>query len=315
MHLRLAFVVAGLALGLGVGCGTVASTSDGGGTGGSTAGQGGSAGAVGSGGSGGSATGGAGGSATGGAAQGGHGGGVAGSGGGAAGAGGAGGSIGKGGAGGGHAGAGGQGGRGSGGAAGSSRGGAGGAAGMAGAGGSASGGGGGSTSHGECTQASDCVLHDDCCTCASVPKTDPGATCNIACLADLCSTRGITASDVACVAGRCALSLSCNPKNITCTIPTPACGAGTLAGVRGNCFAGGCLPVAQCADVASCDTCTSAGLVCVTDQVLGGPTFHCVTVPSSCSSAPTCQCLGVCTGGFQCGDPSSTTPLCDCPTC
>ena len=238
MHLRLASLVAGLALGLAVGCGSVASNSDGGGT-----------------------RGGAAGSPRGGA------------------------------------------------------GGAGGAAGMAGAGGSASGGSGGSTSHGECTQASDCVLHDDCCTCASVPKTDPGATCNIACLADLCSTRGVTSSDVACVAGRCALSLSCNPKNIACTIASPACAAGSLPGVRGNCYAGGCLPVAQCADVASCDICTSAGLVCVTDQALGGPTFHCVTVPSSCSSAPTCQCLSVCTGGFQCGDPSSTSPVCDCPAC
>jgi hypothetical protein len=289
MHLRLASVVAGLALGLGVGCGSVASNGDGGGTGGSAAGQGGGSGAVGSGGTSGGGAGGAG--------QGGHGG-VAGSGGG------------------GRAGAGGS--VGSGGAAGSSRGGAGGAggaAGKAGAGGSAAGGGAGSTSHGECTQDSDCVLHDDCCTCASVPKTDPGATCNIACLVSPCSTRGITSADVACVAGRCALSLSCNPKNIACTIPTPACGAGTLAGVRGNCYAGGCLPVAQCADVASCDTCTSAGLACVTDQTLGGPILHCVTVPSNCSSAPTCQCLGACTGGFQCADPSSTTPLCDCPTC
>jgi hypothetical protein len=250
MHLRFVSVVAVVALGLGVGCGSMASNSDGGGTGGSTAGQGGSSGTVGSGG-----------------------------------------------------------------AAGSSRGGAGGAAGMAGAGGTASGGSAGSTSHGECTQASDCVLHDDCCTCASVPKTDQGATCNIACLADLCSTRGVTSADVTCVAGRCALALSCNPKNIACTIATPACAAGSLPGVRGSCYAGGCLPVAQCADVASCDTCSSAGLACVTDQALGGPTLHCVTVPSSCSSAPTCQCLGVCTGGFQCADPSSTTALCDCPTC
>ena len=211
---------------------------------------------------------------------------------------------------------------GSGDAAGSAGGGAGGkggtggqAGGGAGAGGSAAGGGAGSASHGECTQASDCVLHDDCCTCASVPKDDLGATCNIACVADLCASRGITSVDVTCVAGRCVLARSCNPTSVTCKIATPACSTGSLPIVSGLCYAGGCLPVAQCSDVASCDVCTSAGLVCVTDQVLGGPSYHCVTVPSACSSTPTCQCLGTCSGAFQCSDPASTQPVCDCPTC
>ena len=204
---------------------------------------------------------------------------------------------------------------GSGGGAGTGRGGAGGAAGKAGAGGSASGGTAGSASHGECTQASDCVLHDDCCTCASVPKNNLGATCNIACIADLCASRGITSADVACVAGRCVLSRSCNPATVTCRVAPPVCPAGSLQVVAGNCYAGGCLPAAQCSDVGSCDACTTAGLACVTDQVLGGPRFHCVTVPSACSGAPTCQCLGVCVGAFQCTDPASTNLTCQCPAC
>ena len=204
---------------------------------------------------------------------------------------------------------------GSAGAAGSSSGGSGGAAGKAGAGGSASGGTAGAASHGECTQASDCVLHDDCCTCASVPKNNLGATCNIACIADLCGSRGITSADVACVAGRCALDLSCNPRTVTCRVAPPVCPAGSLQVVAGNCYAGSCLPAAQCSDVGSCDACTAAGLSCVTDQVLGGPRFHCVTVPSACSGAPTCQCLGVCVGAFQCTDPASTTLTCQCPVC
>jgi hypothetical protein len=204
---------------------------------------------------------------------------------------------------------------GSGGAAGSSRGGASGAAGMAGAGGFASGGGGGSTSHSECTQTSDCILHDDCCACASVPKTNPGATCNIACGTGQCTSRGITAADVTCMAGRCVLARSCNPKNVACTLAPPACSAGSLPAIAGGCYSGGCLPVAQCSEVPSCDSCTTAGLACVTDEVLGGPTFHCVTVPSVCSGAPACQCLGVCTGAFQCTDPASTSPICQCPAC
>jgi hypothetical protein len=148
-----------------------------------------------------------------------------------------------------------------------------------------------------------------------VPKNDVGATCNIACLADLCASRGIAAADVTCVAGRCVLARSCDPATVTCKVVAPTCAAGSLPIVSGGCYAGGCLPAAQCADVASCDVCTSAGLTCVTDQVLGGPDHHCVTVPSACSSAPTCQCLGVCSGGFECSNPASTQPVCDCPAC
>jgi hypothetical protein len=153
--------------------------------------------------------------------------------------------------------------------------------------------------------------------CASVPKDNAGAVCNIACVADLCATRGITSADVTCVAGRCVLARSCNDKTVTCKIAVPSCSAGSLPIVSGACYAGGCLPAEECSDVASCSVCTSAGLACVTVQALGigGDSYHCVTVPSACSSAPTCQCLGVCTGGFQCSDPASTNPLCDCPTC
>jgi hypothetical protein len=53
----------------------------------------------------------------------------------------------------------------------------------------------------------------------------------------------------------------------------------------------------------------------VTDQVLGGPTHRCVTVPAACSGNPTCECIGACTGYLFCADPASTTPVCECPTC
>jgi hypothetical protein len=204
---------------------------------------------------------------------------------------------------------------GAGGAAGSSVGGAGGAAGTTGAGGSASGGGGGSASHGECTQASDCVLDDGCCACASVPKGTSVDVCNIECIASLCASRGITSADVACVSGRCALTRSCNPQNVICALAPPSCAAGSLPAVADGCYAGACLPASQCSDVGSCGVCTAAGLVCVTDQVAGGPTYHCVSVPSACSGAPTCACLGVCTGSYECAAPASTTPVCQCPTC
>jgi hypothetical protein len=102
---------------------------------------------------------------------------------------------------------------------------------------------------------------------------------------------------------------------VTCTTAPPPCAVGSLPLISGNCYAGGCLPASQCSDVGSCDSCASAGLVCVTDEVLGGPSHHCVTVPAACSADPTCACLGVCSGAFQCADPQSTSPLCQCPTC
>jgi hypothetical protein len=204
---------------------------------------------------------------------------------------------------------------GAGGAAGSSAGGAGGAGGTTGAGGSSAGGAGGAASQAECTQASDCVLDDGCCSCASVPKGTSVDTCNIACTVSLCASRGITSADVTCVSGRCVLARSCNPNNVTCALAPPSCATGTLPAVMGNCYAGACLPASQCSDVRSCGVCTAAGLVCVTDQVAGGPTYHCVSVPSACSGAPTCGCLGVCTGSYECTAPASTTPVCQCPTC
>jgi len=173
----------------------------------------------------------------------------------------------------------------------------------------------GTSSQAECVRASDCMLQDDCCTCAPVPKSQPGAVCNIACLADECSTRGITAADVTCLAGRCVFDKSCNPTGITCTVATPGCSAGTLPIVTNNCYTSACLPIAQCSDVASCDACTSAGLSCVTYEALGGPSHHCVSVPAACSATPTCDCLGSCSGALVCSDPASTSPLCLCPGC
>lgn len=205
----------------------------------------------------------------------------------------------------------------SGGTGGTARGGSGGAlgghGGSAGAGGGASGGAAGS--HAECAQASDCVLHNDCCACEAVPKTASIASCNIECLVSDCEAHRITNPDVACVAGRCVLALSCDATHIACTVAQPSCPAGSLPAVSGSCYTGACLPVAQCSEVASCDACTAAGLACVTDQALGGSPHHCVTIPAACSAAPTCGCLGVCTGGFQCADPASTTLVCQCPAC
>ncbi len=176
--------------------------------------------------------------------------------------------------------------------------GGGGKGGKGGAGGTAGGGAGGS--NGECTQPSDCVLHNDCCACAAMPKNAAVASCNLLCLIASCTAQSVTAADVTCVAGRCVLNRSCNAANVTCATAPPTCAAGSLPIVTNHCYAGGCLPASQCADVGSCDACTAAGLSCVTYDARTGPTYHCVTIPAACSGAPTCACLGVCTGTFEC---------------
>ncbi|MFL5308055.1 MAG: hypothetical protein ACJ8F1_22760 [Polyangia bacterium] len=234
---------------------------------------------------------------------------------GAAGRGGAAGQRGAGGTGGiaGHAGAAGAGGvAGHAGAAG--QGGAAGARGEGGKGGKG-GAGGAAGSNAECTQPSDCVLHNDCCSCAAIPKNAAVASCNLLCLIASCTSQSVTAADVACVTGRCVLNRSCNAANVTCTTAAPTCPAGSLPIISNHCYAGGCLPASQCADVGSCDACTAAGLSCVTVDDLPAPTRHCVTVPAACSGAPTCGCLGVCNGTYECAAPASTTPICECPTC
>ncbi len=49
-----------------------------------------------------------------------------------------------------------------------------------------------------------------------------------------------------------------------------------------------------CSSVTSCDVCKSAGLACVTDEVVLGPVYHWVTTPVNCVGNLTCACMDVC---------------------
>jgi hypothetical protein len=181
--------------------------------------------------------------------------------------------------------------------------------------------GGASGGHPECVTADDCQLISDCCSCLPVSKGTPTPFCMIAgCLQSACAARGLTASDVACIAGRCTWSRTCNPAGVTCLMASPMCPVGQAPLVVGNCYSGGCVKVEDCSEVASCDMCKSGttaaptGLLCATFQTLP-PSYHCVSTPQACVGNPTCSCMGICSGGLSCVVPDSTTLTCQCPEC
>jgi hypothetical protein len=172
---------------------------------------------------------------------------------------------------------------------------------------------GGPNSTASCTSASDCALSQGCCGCTAYAIREGIADCAMACTQTVCELLGISADEVNCVAGRCVIARSCAGM-VTCQSPPPPCGPIGQPSVDGSCY-GPCLPVDQCSAVDSCSICTMYGLACVTEESLGGPAYHCVSTPPACAQNPTCQCMGVCSGAFQCSQPNSTNLYCICPTC
>jgi hypothetical protein len=185
------------------------------------------------------------------------------------------------------------------------------------AGGSGGAGGNPSTGYPECTTAADCELFTDCCSCLSVPKGSTNISCKMNCLQSDCAARKITSADVTCSAGRCVFAKSCNEKEVMCNGLAPTCATvqGMTAVVVGGCYSGTCIPVSECSAVTNCDVCTNASLSCATFENLGGPKYQCVSTPEKCVQAPTCACMGVCNGGFQCSQPASKDLACICPAC
>jgi hypothetical protein len=175
--------------------------------------------------------------------------------------------------------------------------------------------------HPECVTADDCQLFSDCCNCLPIPVGTSMPSCLIACIQSNCAARGLKASDVACIAGRCTFSRACKPAAGICPVmtPTPQCPAGQAPLFVGNCPSGGCAKVEDCSEVSSCDACTGTtaaptGLLCATFQTLP-PSYHCVTTPQACVGNATCSCMGICSGGLSCIAPDSTTLTCQCPNC
>jgi hypothetical protein len=205
---------------------------------------------------------------------------------------------------------------GSGGASGGSGGATGGSAGVSGAGGS-TGGSGGSGGAPECTDAKQCTLFSDCCTCVALGPNDPEPpVCPATCIQDACSAMGIT--QASCQAGSCVAGVQC--VGATCESIPPTCEPGQVPSVIGSCW-GPCVPVTQCAAVPSCAACSGPLQTCVVieQQTGDGPSFHCVDIPKGCEGTPNCECMGdkVCPAPFDtCIDMSGVKGMtCSCPNC
>ncbi len=190
----------------------------------------------------------------------------------------------------------------------------GGAAGAAGG----TGGGVGGTLGGQCTEATQCKLFSDCCTCAAIGVGDPDPpSCFAECVQDACSALGVTAANVGCAAGSCNAGIDCS-GNAACDIMQPICDPGMVASISKTCY-GPCVPVTQCASVPSCAVCNGPLDTCVTIDAQSGPSEHCVGIPKGCEGTPTCECMGgsVCISPFDaCSDLSGVDGMgCSCPAC
>jgi hypothetical protein len=161
----------------------------------------------------------------------------------------------------------------------------------------------------ECSDADQCVLVNDCCTCDVVPLGQE-PPCDVPeCFAPVCDANGYTPSP-ACLVGTCtAAPLSCDPSRITGEIePPPPCADGLVRSVDNTCY-GTCVPPSMCEGLPfECDAGTCGdGFACMTTQ--SGAPSRCIPLPPGCGGSPSCDCVAswldeVCGGG--CSDDGAT---------
>lgn len=185
-------------------------------------------------------------------------------------------------------------------------------------GGTTSSGGSGGSASPQCTNdASTCQLVNDCCNCVGVGPGETAPTCNIPeCFVDTCTGLGLKDSvNPQCAAGQCVAGFVCDTSKALCDSLPPSCPVGTVASVSGACW-GSCVTPTECLSVDSCAACTG-NQVCVEDETMLGPVFHCVAAPPECGGTPTCACMGasVCAGAYHLCSESPAGLSCSCPEC
>ncbi len=168
----------------------------------------------------------------------------------------------------------------------------------------------------QCTDASQCKLFSDCCSCEAIgPNEFTPAMCPDPCGQKTCEALGITAGSVKCIAGQCVAGIKCNVLDVFCNGPMPKCPVGQRPSVVNHCW-GPCVPSAECIEVMSCADCDTSKQICVTT---GDGTRHCADIPKECGAGiPTCACMGssVCIAPYsKCrdappGDPNGTSLYC-----
>lgn len=174
----------------------------------------------------------------------------------------------------------------------------------------------------QCLKDADCMLVNDCCTCAALPRGERPPACDpkMACLIPSCTQYG-GIEQVRCVAGRCILGFDCDATTVNCRRSAPMCPPGQVPRVvtLGNqrCY-GECVDARQCLAVPSCMSC-ARGDLCVKYAPSPQP-LHCVPRPPSCGREDGCGCVApaVCTGAYGvCHNGAAPNPAitCECPTC
>jgi len=173
-----------------------------------------------------------------------------------------------------------------------------------------------------CTKDSDCLLVDDCCTCAAIVRGDRPPACDprITCPMTTCAQFG-GVDKARCMAGRCIVGLDCDTTRVTCRRLAPVCPAGEVPRVvmqgQDRCY-GECVDARQCLSVPECARC-ARGDLCVGYAAAAQVRLHCVSAPPPCGDSPSCACAAaICTGEWSSCVPG-VSPLpqisCECPTC
>lgn len=190
-----------------------------------------------------------------------------------------------------------------------------GAAGEAGSGGAAGSGG----SKTACTDASQCTIFSDCCSCIALGPGDPAPEpCPAMCATDKCTELGVDPNQQPeCQAGQCVVGFDCDSSKAVCAMPPPSCPPGHVPSVPGGCW-GPCVPATECSFVPDCDHCDPSSQLCVKYSAWTVES-HCVPIPPECKDDLSCDCMGadVCVDPFNLcfDDPSQGSLSCECPAC
>ena len=170
-----------------------------------------------------------------------------------------------------------------------------------------------------CTDAAQCTIFSDCCSCIAVGPGDPAPVpCPALCATDKCTELGIDPNkQPECQAGQCVVGFDCDSSKAVCAMPPPSCDAGHVPSVQGGCW-GPCVPATDCSFVPDCDHCDPSSQLCVKYSAWTVES-HCVPIPPACKDDLSCDCMGsdVCVDPFNLcfDDPSQNTLSCECPAC
>jgi hypothetical protein len=175
----------------------------------------------------------------------------------------------------------------------------------------------GSVADPECTDASQCTLFSDCCSCIALAPGETVEPCPALCFVDKCTELGIDPMKTPeCQAGQCVVGFDCDATKAVCAMPPPQCEPGEVPSVRGGCW-GPCVPAAECTFVPDCSDCDPTLHTCVSN-VAWTTDHHCVPTPPACKDDSSCSCLqnAVCVDPFGvCVDSPSGGISCECPNC